>query len=306
MAESKPITSPTRIPAKGWKTILLGTKDAIADDNVPIVSAGVGFYSFLAIFPALTALISIYGLAFNPQQVQDQLLQLASVMPEQALEILKQQLESLVSTSGGALGWGVAIGILFSLWSAKQGTSSLFTGLDIAYGVKKPRGFLMQNAISLLFTFGAILLVILSMSLIVAFPALVGYLGLPDWLENLISWTRWVLLAFIVISFLSLIYKYAPARRPVPETRWVMPGGILATLLWLLASWGFSFYVSNFGNYGEMYGAISAVVVLMLWLFLTSFIILLGAELNAEIVQYTTKELKPTFAKHSRADTYGP
>ena len=132
MAESKPITSPTRIPAKGWKTILLGTRDAIADDNVPIVSAGVGFYSFLAIFPALTALISIYGLAFNPQQVQDQLLQLASVMPEQALEILKQQLENLESTSGGALGWGVAIGILFSLWSAKQGTSSLFTGLDIA------------------------------------------------------------------------------------------------------------------------------------------------------------------------------
>lgn len=297
MAESKPITSPTRIPAKGWKTILLGTRDAIADDNVPIVSAGVGFYSFLAIFPALTALISIYGLAFNPQQVQDQLLQLASVMPEQALEILKQQLESLVSTSGGALGWGVAIGILFSLWSAKQGTSSLFTGLDIAYGVKKPRGFLMQNAISLLFTFGAILLVILSMSLIVAFPALVGYLGLPDWLENLISWTRWVLLAFIVISFLSLIYKYAPARRPVPETRWVMPGAILATLLWLLASWGFSFYVSNFGNYGEMYGAISAVVVLMLWLFLTSFIILIGAELNSEIVKYTTKELKPAFSR---------
>ena len=297
MAESKPITSPTRIPAKGWKTILLGTRDAIADDNVPIVSAGVGFYSFLAIFPALTALISIYGLAFNPQQVQDQLLQLASVMPEQALEILKQQLENLVSTSGGALGWGVAIGILFSLWSAKQGTSSLFTGLDIAYGVKKTRGFLMQNAISLLFTFGAILLVILSMSLIVAFPALVGYLGLPDWLENLISWTRWVLLAFIVISFLSLIYKYAPARRPVPETRWVMPGAILATLLWLLASWGFSFYVSNFGNYGEMYGAISAVVVLMLWLFLTSFIILIGAELNSEIVKYTTKELKPAFSR---------
>lgn len=297
MAESKPITSPTRIPAKGWKTILLGTRDAIADDNVPIVSAGVGFYSFLAIFPALTALISIYGLAFNPQQVQDQLLQLASVMPEQALEILKQQLENLVSTSGGALGWGVAIGILFSLWSAKQGTSSLFTGLDIAYGVKKPRGFLMQNAISLLFTFGAILLVILSMSLIVAFPALVGYLGLPDWLENLISWTRWVLLAFIVISFLSLIYKYAPARRPMPETRWVMPGAILATLLWLLASWGFSFYVSNFGNYGEMYGAISAVVVLMLWLFLTSFIILIGAELNSEIVKYTTKELKPAFSR---------
>lgn len=295
MAETKSIDSLSDIPWKGWKNILLGVKDSISEDNVPIVSAGVAFYSFLAIFPALTALISIYGLAFNPQQVQDQLVQLATVMPEEALGIVKQQLESLVTTSGGALGWGVVIGILFSLWSAKQGTSSLFTGLDIAYGVKKPRGFLMQNAISLLFTFGAIILVILSMSLIVAFPAAVGYLGLPSGVETLISWLRWVLLAVIVISFLSLIYKYAPARRPVPAFKWVMAGAILATVLWLIASWGFSFYVSNFGNYGEMYGAISAVVVLMLWLFLTSFIILLGAELNSEIVQYSMKELKPAF-----------
>ena len=296
MSETNPVTSPSKISVKGWKQILLGVKDSISEDNVPIMSAGVGFYSFLAIFPALTALISIYGLAFNPQQVQEQLLQIAGVMPEQALEILKQQLENLVTSSGGALGWGVAIGILFSLWSAKQGTSSLFTGLDIAYGVKKPRGFLMQNAISLLFTFGAVLLVILSMSLIVAFPALVDYLGLPSWIENLISWLRWVVLAVIVISFLSLIYKYAPARRPVPGSRWVMVGAIVATIIWLIASWGFSFYVSNFGNYGEMYGAISAVVVLMLWLFLTSFIILLGAELNSEIVKYSGKELKPSFS----------
>lgn len=293
--ETKPITNPAKISFKGWKTILLQVKNAISEDNVPIVSAGVGFYSFLAIFPALTALISIYGLAFNPQQVQNQLLQLAAVMPEEALDILKMQLEKLVSTSGGALSWGVAIGILFSLWSAKQGTSSLFTGLDIAYGVKKPRGFLMQNAVSLLFTLGAIILVILSMSLIVAFPAFVGYLNLPEGIETLISWLRWVLLAVIVIAFLSLIYKYAPARRSVPGFKWVVVGSVIATLLWLLASWGFSYYVSNFGNYGEMYGAISAVVVLMMWLFITSFIVLLGAELNAKIVEYSTKELKAAF-----------
>ena len=286
MSEKKTIHSPSDIRLKGWKTVLLRVKESISNDNVPIVSAGVAFYSFLAIFPALTALISIYGLAFNPQQVQDQLMQLATVMPQEALEIIKQQLENLVSTSGGALGWGVAIGILFSLWSAKQGTSSLFTGLDIAYEVKKPRGFLMQNAISLLFTLGAIILVILSMSLIVAFPAAVGYLGLPAGVENLISWLRWVVLAVIVISFLSLIYKYAPARRPVPSFRWVRVGASLATVLWLIASWGFSFYVKNFGSYGEVYGSISAVVVLLLWLFLTSFIILIGAELNSEIEKY--------------------
>jgi len=295
MSETKRISSPAELSFQGWKTVLLRTKDAISEDNVPIVSAGVAFYSFLAIFPALTALISIYGLAFNPQQVQNQLMQLATVMPSEALEIVEQQLEQLVTTSGGALGWGVAIGILFSLWSAKQGTSSLFTGLDIAYGVKNHRGFLMQNAISLLFTLGAILLVILSMGLIVAFPIAVEYLGLPPGIETLISWLRWVLLAVIVISFLCLIYKYAPGRRPLRGYKWVMVGAILATILWLIASWGFSFYVSNFGNYGEMYGAISAVVVLMLWLFLTSFIVLLGAELNSEIVRYSKKELKPSF-----------
>src|SRR5690606_12772425 len=221
MSETNSISSPSELSFQGWKTVLLRTKDAISEDNVPIVSAGVAFYSFLAIFPALTALISIYGLAFNPQQVQNQLMQLATVMPSEALEIVEQQLEQLVTTSGGALGWGVAIGILFSLWSAKQGTSSLFTGLDIAYGVKKPRGFLKQNAISLLFTFGAIILVILSMSLIVAFPAVVDHLGLPSNITSLVSWLRWVLLALIVITFLSMIYKYAP-NRPAPRLKWVM------------------------------------------------------------------------------------
>lgn len=277
--------SPSKIPFSGWKTILIRVKDQVSENNISIISAGVAFYAFLAVFPAIAALVSIYGLAMNPQSIHDQLSQISGMMPQAAYEILKTQLENLVTTSGSALGWSMAIGILLSLWSANKGTKSLFTGVDIAYDTSNQRGFIKQNILTLLFTFGAVILLIISMILIVAFPALVGLLGLPEGIENLIGYGRWALLAAILIWFLGEVYKYAPYKK-APKSRWVIPGALLATILWLIASWGFSFYVSNFGSYGEVYGSISAVVVLLLWLFITSFIILLGAELNSEIEKY--------------------
>jgi membrane protein len=284
-------SSPSKISFSGWKTILLRVKDEIGDNNISIVSAGVAFYAFLAIFPAIAALVSLYGLTMDPQSIQHQLSQLAGMMPQEAYQILKDQLESLTETPGSALGWSMAVGILFSIWSANKGTKSLFTGVDIAYDTENSRGFIKQNALTLLFTFGAIILIILSMALIVAFPAFVNQLGLPSNIDTLISWGRWLLLALIVVWFLGLIYKYAPYK-PKPHTKWVLPGSIVATILWLIASWGFSFYVKNFGSYGEMYGSISAVVVMLLWLFLTSFIILIGAELNSEIEKYAKPKRK--------------
>ena len=283
--QGRNIAGPTKISSSGWKVILLNVKDEIGNNNVSIVSAGVAFYAFLAVFPALAALISLYGLAMDPQQVQNQLAQLSGMMPQQAYEILKQRLENLVSASDSALGWGTAIGILFSIWSANKGMKSLFTGVEIAYDTRDGRGFFKENGLTLLFTFGAIILVILSMALIVAFPAFVDQLYLPSNIKTLIGWGRWLVLAVVAIFFLGMIYKYAPAR-PTPEFKWVLPGALLATILWLIASLGFSYYVSNFGSYGEMYGSISAVVVLLLWLFLTSFIVLIGAELNSEIEKY--------------------
>ena len=276
---------PSKIPTSGWKTILFNVKDQIGENNVSIVSAGVAFYAFLAVFPAIAALVSIYGLAMDPQSIQNQLSQISGMMPQQAYEILKNQLQNIAKTSGSSLGWSMAIGILFSIWSANKGTKSLFTGVDIAYDTESDRGFIKQNALTLLFTFGAILLVIVSMALIVAFPALVHTLKLPSTIDSLISWGRWILLALLLIWFLGMVYKYAPDRTK-PDFKWVLPGSLLATFLWLIASWGFSYYVSNFGSYGEVYGSISAVVVMLLWLFITSFIILLGAELNSETEKY--------------------
>lgn len=285
MGRNEEMKSLNEIKATGWKTILLRVKDQIAENNVGIVSAGVAFYAFLAIFPALMALISIYGLAMDPENVQQQISYLSTMMPEQAFSIVKDQIEEFTSTSGEALSWGTALGILFSLWSANKGTKSLFMGVDIAYETNNTRNFILQNAITLLFTFGAIVLLILSMVLIVVFPALVDQIGLPSQIENLITWLRWMILAVLVVFFLCLVYKFAPAR-PNPSFQMVFPGSLLATLLWLGASWGFSYYVSNFGSYGEVYGSISAVVILMLWLLLTSWMVLLGAELNSETERY--------------------
>lgn len=279
------IKKPADIPFRGWKVIGLQVKDEIGDNNVSIISAGVAFYAFLAVFPAIGALVSIYGLAMDPQSLQGQLERIAQVMPQQAFEIIQAQLEQLVNTSGSALSWSLVIGILLSLWSANKGTKSLFTGLDIAYDTRNSRGFIKQNALTLFYTFLAVLVVIVSIAVIVVFPAIVGYLGLPSNIETLIGYGRWIILAALVIYFLGAVYKYAPAKR-TPSFRWVLPGALLATFLWLIASWGFSFYVKNFGSYGEVYGSISAVVVLLLWLFLTSFIILIGAELNSEIEKY--------------------
>ncbi|MDX1601659.1 MAG: YihY/virulence factor BrkB family protein [Salinimicrobium sediminis] len=279
------IKKPTDIPLRGWKVIGLQVKDEIGENNVSIISAGVAFYAFLAVFPAIGALVSIYGLAMDPQSLQGQLERIAQVMPQQAFEIIQAQLEQLVNTSGSALSWSLVIGILLSLWSANKGTKSLFTGLDIAYDTNKTRGFIKQNALTLLYTLLAVLVIIISIAVIVVFPIIVGYLGLPSNIETLIGYGRWIILAALVIYFVGAVYKYAPAKR-TPAFRWVLPGALLATFLWLLASWGFSFYVKNFGSYGEVYGSISAVVVLLLWLFLTSFIILIGAELNSEIEKY--------------------
>lgn len=281
----KTIKKPTSIPFSGWKKIIRRVVARIGKDNISIVAAGVAFFAFIAIFPAIVALLSIYGLAVDPQQAEQQITQLSGMMPEEAYTIIKERMDNFLSTSGSTLGWGTALGILVSLWSANAGTKFLFTGTDIAYKTKGTRGFIQQNALTLLFTLGAIITLVISMTLIVIFPLIVQAIGLPENIENLISWLRWPILAIIVILVKSMIYKYAPFRE-TPKFRWVKIGAAVATVFWLIASWGFSFYVSNFGNYGEMYGSISAVVILMFWLYLTCFIILLGAELNSATEVY--------------------
>lgn len=280
---------PSEIPGAGWKEVMLRVKNQLTKDNLNIVAAGVAFYFFLAIFPLLAATISIYGLVTDPMEVEQQMEQLTSALPESAHEMLSERLHNIAQSSGSTLGWGVALSILLSLWSANKGTKSLFQGINIAYDEEEKRGFFKLNGITLLFTLGGIVLGILCLAFVVAFPALVDHLGLPSGIETAIKWGRWLVLALFVVFALAILYKTAP-NRDNPQFKWVSWGSAIATAIWLIGSLLFSWYVNNFGNFNEMYGSVAAVIILMLWLNLTSFAILLGAEINSEMEHQTAKD----------------
>ena len=290
MNKSKSIASPIQIDGSGWKRVIMRVKERIVEDNIPIVAAGVAFYAFLAIFPGIMALFSIYGLVTDAQTAQEQITRLAEVMPEETISMIQKRVDSLIDTSASALGWGTTFGFLIALWSANRGIKALFTGLDIAYRVDSGRGFIIKNAMALAFTLGTIIVIIVSLAFIVLFPVLVNTIGLPGTVESLTTWLRWPLLGIIIILAISLIYRYGPARK-TPGFQWVIFGATVATIVWLIASWGFSVYVSNFGNFGEIYGSLSVVVIMLFWLFITSFIILVGGELNRAIESYAENRL---------------
>lgn len=280
---------PTEIPKRGWLDIAKRVKNQIAIDHIPIVAAGITFYFFLAIFPALAAIISVYGLVVEPAQVASQIANLTSGLPQNAHEMISGFGERLTGKSGEELGWGVALSILVSLWSANKGTKAIFEGLNIAYDQEENRSFIKKNAITLLATLLALITGIVAMALIAGLPAITGMLGLPDGVKTLIDYLRWPLLAIIVMAFLAWIYKVAP-NRDSPKIRWVTAGTVVATLLWLLGSVIFSLYVDNFGKFDNTYGSFAAIVILMLWFFLTAFIILLGGEINSETEHQTAAD----------------
>ncbi|MFZ0611786.1 MAG: YihY/virulence factor BrkB family protein [Desulfobacterales bacterium] len=280
---------PREISRKGWGDILLRVKDEQADDNLSIIAAGVAFYWFLAMFPALAAAVSLYGLAADPAQLQQEMGTLGTVLPPEAYRIIQTQLTTLVQHSGGTLGLGMIFGILLTIWSANKGLKALITALNIVYDEQDRRGFIKLNALSLLFTFCAILLALVAVSLVIAVPALIGLLGLSGALQALVTYLRWPLLGLFLAFGLALAYRFLPDR-DAPKWRWVSWGSVSATLLWLAGSILFSLYVANFGSFGKTYGSMGAVAILLLWFYLTAYVILLGAELNSEMEHQTHKD----------------
>ncbi|HET8726925.1 MAG TPA: YihY/virulence factor BrkB family protein [Alphaproteobacteria bacterium] len=282
-------TRPDQIPKAGWRDIVLRTKDEISRDNVGIVAAGVAFYGLLALFPALAALVSIYGLVANPADVKAQLDSLSGIVPQEALNIISGQLSAVASGSSGGLGFGAAIGILLSLWSATKAVSALFTALNIAYHEEEQRGFIKLNLMYFAFTIGAVLVAIAAIGGVVALPALLGAIGLGGAWEWLVSLARWPVLAMIAVLSMAVLYRYGPSRRSA-RWEWISWGAVAATLLWIAGSIGFSIYVRNFGSYNETYGSLGAVVILLMWFYLSAYILLMGAELNAEIEHQTMRD----------------
>lgn len=282
-------STPWEIPFKGWKQVLIRVKDQIKTDYVSIVAAGVAFYMFLALFPAIAAIFSIYGLVVDPAQVEQQLSQVAQTLPEETYDMISNILTQTAEKSSQSLSWSLIISILISLWSANKATAAMFEGINIAYNEVDNRGFIKQKAITLGFTIGAVIIGIIAIAVVIAFPAIIDKLRLPDLIRNGIAFLRWIILAAIIYLVIILLYRTAPDRA-TPRLVWLSPGALFATVVWIIASLLFTFYMNNFGEYDKTYGSIAAVIILLLWFYLTGFIIILGAELSSQLEHQTNAD----------------
>lgn len=280
---------PGEIPPRGWFAILKRVKAEVKEDNVTLLAAGVAFYAMLAIFPAIIAVVTVYGMVADPAQVESQVNEFAKGLPAGAGELITEQLNNVVNAGRQALSIGLAISLLAVLWSASGGVQGLVKSLNLVYDERETRGFVKLRGLSLLLTLGAIVVVVVALALIAVFPGVIDDLGLGQAGELAASIARWVVLALVVLTALAVLYRYAPDRAN-PRWRWVSWGAVVALVVWLLGSVGFSWYVDNFGKYNQTYGALAAVIVLLLWLFLSSFAVLLGAEFDAEIERQTARD----------------
>lgn len=299
--------APSEIPAKGWKDIALRLHQEFSNDRVLLVAAGVTFYAILALFPAVAALVSIYGAVADASTINTHLNELRGILPDGAIDIVGGQVQRLTATGDTTLGLTAIFSILLSLWSANGGMKAIFDALNIAYEEEEKRSFVMLNLQSLAFTAGALLFVVLALTGIVVVPAALQLLGL-DQKAWYIALLRFPALLLLVIGVLAVLYRYGPSRRK-PKWRWVTWGSAVAGTLWLVASGLFSWYVANFGSYNETYGSLGAAIGFMTWIWLSTTVVLLGAELNAEMEHQTARDTtvgggKPLGARQARmADT---
>lgn len=280
--------APGEVPAKGWKDIAVRVKGEVKDDQVPLLSAGVAFYLLLALFPALAALVSLYGIFADPAQVSQQVSDLTGTLPEEARSLISDQLEKITSEQQG-VGVTLAVSVAAALWAASSGVKHLIGAVNAAYDERETRKFLKLRGLSLALTVGAVLFATVAIAVIAVLPALADQLPFGRAGQVLVQIGSYVGLAVGFAVGLAVLYRYAPDR-DAPKWRWVSWGAVVATIVWILGSVAFSVYVSNFGSYGETYGSIGAVIVLMLWLAVTAFAIILGAEINSELEAQTAKD----------------
>jgi len=301
-------TAPSEIPARGWKDILLRVYHNISDHRVVALAAGMTFYSLLAIFPALAALVAIYGLFSDPAIITAHFDQLAGFLPAGAIDVARDQLTRVAAKGSQTLGLTFVIGLGVSLWSTNAAMKSLFDTLNIVYGEKEKRSLIKLNAVSLTFTVAGVAFVLIAIGAVVVLPVALKYLGLSDFTDRLLQVVRWPALLAALTLGLALIYRYGPSRE-APRWRWITWGSAAAAVLWLAASALFSWYAASFGNFNETYGSLGAVIGFMTWLWISAIVILLGAELDAEMEHQTVRDTttghsKPMGARGARmADT---
>jgi membrane protein len=281
--------TPHEIPAKGLKDVFWRLYAAINEDRVMLVAAGVTYYLLLALFPAMTALVSLYGFFASPSQIAERIQFLSAVMPTDALNIFIDQLRSLASQDGSTLSIGLIAGLGIALWSSNNGMKALFEAMNVAYQESEKRSFLKLTGVSLLFTLGAMILVVVLVVAVGVVPAVLSFLSIGSWAETVISLVRWPLMLVFIMGGIALLYRYGPSREPA-KARWLSWGTGFATLFWLIASLAVSYYLSNFADYNATYGTLGALIGFMVWTWISVVIVLIGAELNAELEHQTAQD----------------
>ncbi|MGF1624679.1 MAG: YihY/virulence factor BrkB family protein [Alphaproteobacteria bacterium] len=278
---------PGQIPIRGWKDILLRVWKEIDKDRIDLIAAGVTFWLILGLFPALVAVVAVYGLIADPTTLRDHLEILSGVVPESGMQVIEDQLDRLVTENDRRLSFTALTGLAIALWSTNTGMKALFAGIGVAYDEPEKRGFILLTLVTLMFTVGALIFGVILFTAIGAVPLVLALVYLPSDVEWLIVVVRWPIVLVAAIIGLATLYRYGPSRRRA-KWRWITWGSALTTLLWLVISIAFSWYLANFSNYDRTYGSLGAVVGFMIWLWISVLVLLLGAELNAEIEHQTS------------------
>jgi len=278
---------PSEIPPLGWKDVLFRVYRSLEQDRVMLIAAGSAFYLLLALFPALTAFASLYGFLADRSTIAGNISVLTGILPTDAIDLIRGQLEALAAQDVKLLSLGFFLGLSVALWSANNGVKAIFEALNVAYGQKETRSFLRLNLIAFVFTFGSLLCGIILSIAFSAISRMSAGIVQDGWSEVLFSIIRWPLIAVIVVIAISVIYRFGPDREHA-KWRWLSWGAVLSALIWIVASAAFTFYLANFADYNATYGALGAVAGLMMWTWISLIILILGAELNAELEHQTS------------------
>jgi membrane protein len=303
-------STPSEIPARGFKDVLLRVWNNIGEDRIMLVAAGVTFYALLAIFPAIAALVALYGLFADPSRIAATVDNLSGVVPGGALDIVRQEMNRVASAGPTKLGVAFVFGFLVSLWSSNASIKSIFDALNLVYTENEKRGLIGLNLVSLAFTLAAIVFVLVAIGAIAALPAMFSSGQLPGPSALVAQITRWPILFVVIAIGLALVYRYGPSRAQ-PQWRWISWGSAFAAIAWVAVSVAFSWYAANFDSYNKTYGSLGAIVVFMFWIWLSVSVILIGAELDAEMEHQTVRNTttgggKPVGARGPRmVDTVG-
>jgi len=289
MTAAPPLSRPSR---PGWRARAGRIYGNIGKHRVVALAAGVTFYGLLAIFPALAALVSLYGLFADPVTIASHLQTLAGVLPSGGIEVIGNEINRIAAQQNSTLGLTFLTGLAVSVWSANAGMKALMDALNLVFEEEEKRGFFRLNAVSLAFTAGAILFVLVAIAAMVVVPLALHDLGVPDTPAILVKILRWPLFFVVVAVALAILYRYGPGRRDV-RWRWITWGGVCAALAWLVVSILFSWYAENFASYNATYGSLGAVIGFMVWMWLSTIVILLGAGIDAELERPTEQDIAP-------------